>query len=78
MEVLKYSIKLYREEIGRKYPTAGVWFSTPEGEELVTAPLGFEKFPETTEEWLQLVKDTVDDVLDLYKEHKNDRTDETV
>ena len=68
MEVLKYSIKLYKEEIGRKYPTARVWFSTPEGEDLATAPLGFEKFPETTEEWLQVVEDTVDDVLDLYKQ----------
>lgn len=71
-EVLKYSIKLYREEIGRKYPTARVWFTTPEGEDLVTQPLGFEKFPETTEEWLQLVKDTVGDVFDLYRQRANE------
>ena len=70
MEVLKYSIKLYREEIGRKYPTARVWFSTPEGEDLVTQPLGFEKFPDTAEEWFQLVEDTVHDAFDMYKQWK--------
>jgi len=70
MEVLQYSMKLYRDEIGRKYPTARVWFTTPDGKNLTTKPLGFEKFPETAEEWFAVVKETVDDVFDMYKDYK--------
>ena len=70
MEVLQFSIKLYREEIGKKYPTARVWFTTPDGDNLTTEPLGFEKFPETAEDWFALVKEIVDDVSHFHKLYK--------
>ena len=70
MEVLKYSVKLYHDEIGRKFPTAHVMFTTPEGEELTITPLVFEKFPESAEEWFDVIKETVDDVWYLYRLNK--------